>query len=235
MTLQDAIAAFRSASGLDATSPDNHQQPVRSNDAIDIFGRYASTCTELTEVTPYLVRDFLGRWCIEAASRLPADESISPPALIGLLADFFRWADHNTGTQLSDQCSPVLKDLELSLPRALALGRAIQECSAQRGGPFSFPEFLTSFEDGGHSEYDVGDGGQPLALEGYFSVVRVEACQIEVDDVISGETIWPILLPEPIARLVLPGYILNLEIIRVRGGWQIVDCGLAYPPGVEVI
>ena len=188
----------------------------------------------LTYPLPTLLRDFLSRWYIEAT----ASKQLPPPdAILESLAVFLRWLDERTDTSLEAECSPVLRELSMTLPRALEITAAVSKHLAERGGAFSFPEFLTTFADGGQSSYDIavaGEGEGPGAVEGYFRVLKVEGLSVEVQDLISEESYSPVICPEEVARLIEPHYIVNLEIVRVEQGWQIASCGFAYPPGTDI-
>lgn len=104
---------------------------------------------------------------------------------------------------------------------------------SERRGAFAFPEFLTSFEEGGRSAFDFDAPGEVAALEGYFRITRIEGTRIEAEEMISETRVWPIIFPHEVAARLINGLIINLEIIRTADGWQITDCGLAYPPGTE--
>ena len=188
----------------------------------------------LTYSLPALLRDFLSRWYIEATAskQLPL-----PDAILESLAVFLRWLDERAHTTLEAECSAVLRELSMTVPRALEITAAVSKHLAERGGAFSFPEFLTTFADGGQSSYDIavaGEGEGPGAVEGYFRVLKVEGLTVEVQDLISEESYSPVICPEEVARLIEPSYIVNLEIVRVEEGWQIASCGFAYPPGTDI-
>jgi hypothetical protein len=124
-----------------------------------------------------------------------------------------------------------------TVPRALEITAALSKHLTERGGAFSFPEFLTTFAEGGQSSYDIavaGEGQGPGAVEGYFRVLRVEGSSMEVQELISEERYAPVICPDEVARLIEPFYIVNLEIVRVEEGWQIAACGFAYPPGTDI-
>jgi hypothetical protein len=104
----------------------------------------------------------------------------------------------------------------------------------QSGGAFSFPEFLTSFEEGGSSQYDIDVPGNVGAIDGYFRIIRVDGVLAEAEELISEERVWPIVFPFEVAALLDDGYIINMELVRKMEGWQIVGCGFTYPPGTEI-
>jgi hypothetical protein len=110
----------------------------------------------------------------------------------------------------------------------------LSQALANRGGAFLFPEFLTSFEAGGHSEYDIGAGGKASAREGYFRILKVEGNRVEAEDVLLEETLAPILFPDAVAPFLKGGYLINMELLYAEKGWQILQCGFAYPPNTEV-
>lgn len=208
--------------------------------------------TELDDLTPTKLHDFLARWYVEEASAetlragdTSPDENLKatggsarlPDAasLIRSLTDFFRWAESFVDTPINQQRSQVLDDLSESLPRAVEISVALSRYVAERGGAVAFPEFLTSFEAGGQSEYDIGgSAGEVGAMEGYFRILSVEGNTVAAEELIQEKHVSPIVLPDEIARLLDWDYILNLEIVRSRQGWQIVNCGFAYPPGTEL-
>ena len=105
---------------------------------------------------------------------------------------------------------------------------------AGRGGAFGFPEFLTSFEAGGHSQYDLDAPGESGCMEGYFRILRVEGCRVEAEETLTQTRAWPVRFPEDVAALLEENDLLDLELVRAEDGWQIVACGFAYPPGTEV-
>lgn len=193
---------------------------------------------DLSDITTANLREFLCRWYVEEATtaavnndsqRLPAPEDF-----LAVLQAFFSWvkdfaADRETLNHLA-----FLNELQETLPYAIALGVALSQALANRGGAFLFPEFLTSFEAGGHSEYDIGTGGEASARESYFRILKVEGNRVEAEDVLLEETLAPILFPAEVAPFLKAGYLINLELLHTESGWQILQCGFAYPPNMEV-
>jgi hypothetical protein len=210
------------------------------------------------EFTPAKLRQFLSIWYLEeAVSRsLTATHTGNfqdAQTMIACLTDFFRWleqaeADNSqaedwratglpeTGdATIAQECLVVLQSLQETLPRAIAIARTLTASLANRGGAFAFPEFLTSFEEGGQSAYDIGEpSGEASAIEGYFQILRVDGTKVEAMELISERVVAPILFPEECALLLAAGYLINLELVYLEGGWQIVNCGFAYPPGTDV-
>jgi hypothetical protein len=150
------------------------------------------------------------------------------------MAEFLKWVDRQAGIDLAVQSLPILIELKRSLPCALEITAALSSWLQERGGAFSFPEFLTSFEDGGRSQYDIDAPGQIGAIEGYFRIIRVEGSLVEAEEIISEECVWPIIFPLEIAARFDDRYVVNLELVRAAEGWQIAGCGFVYPPGTEV-
>ena len=227
MNLVDAIDGFCRDPGPETS---RHAQ------SIELLRDYLSArpTVVLTSTLPALLRDFLSRWYVEATSsrQLPL-----PAALLESLEVFLSWLAERDQAAIEAECSPVLRELSTTLPRALEITEAVSKHLAGRGGAFSFPEFLTTFAEGGQSNYDIaaaGEGEGPGAVEGYFRVIRVEGLSIEVQDLISEESYSPVICPEDVARLLEPFYIVNLEIVRVAEGWHIASCGFAYPPGTDI-
>lgn len=180
---------------------------------------FSPAAAEIQDITPARVRDFLARWYVEHenVSALP----VAPETFIAALTEFFAWVDEQAGTDLSASCLPVLKELEITLPRSFEILRALSKYQAEMGGAFSFPEFLTSFEQGGQSQYDLDAPGDVGAIEAYFRILDVNGAAIRAENLITEEIIELIIFPQDIARLIAPGYIINLEIARTREGWQI--------------
>ena len=258
MTLAEATRHFRDyARQNDSTVDPQHQSDIH-NQAPLLLTNYFSPDTALTAITPSRLRDFLSRWYVEKAGaskpnasndalstvrRIPQsvsarptepDQVPAPQDLLDSVAEFFKWADHQTGTDQAAQYSPILIELRRSLPRALQITNALTNALRQRGGAFNFPEFLTSFEEGGSSQYDIDVPGNLGAIDGYFRIFRVEGSSVEAEELISEERVWPILFPSDVAALLEDRYIINLELVRKPEGWQIVGCGFAYPPGTEI-
>jgi hypothetical protein len=203
------------------------------------------------------VRDFLARWYLEKACTLnlntpeslervstsdplPASELPNfdylpaPQQLLASMTAFLGWVEENTGEKLREQCSQIPAELGETLPQAIEITRLLSNWIQERRGAFSFPEFLTSFEEGGSSQYDIDTPGNIGALEGYFRIIRVEGSLVEAEDLISEERVWPITFSPEVAVLLDRPYVINLELLRRKEGWQIAGCGFAYPPGTEV-
>jgi hypothetical protein len=258
MTLAEATRRFRDYGRQNDSTVDPQLQSAIHNQAPLLLTNYFSPDAALTEITPSSLRDFLSRWYVEKACaskpiasndahstvrRIPQslnarptepDQVPEPKDLLDSLAEFFKWADQQAGTDQAAQYSPILIELRRSLPRALEITNALTSALRQRGGAFNFPEFLTSFEEGGSSQYDIDVPGNLGAIDGYFRIVRVEGSSVEAEELISEERVWPIVFPSEVAALLEDGYIINLELVRKPEGWQIAGCGFAYPPGTEI-
>jgi hypothetical protein len=219
MTLQEAIAACS-------------QGHSRGLALLSEYCKQAGRDT-LDDLTADRLRDFLARSYIEQASAnrntLPL-----PEELLDALASFIKWADKHARPGLEAECLPVITGLAEELPRAIEVFFALSEDLAGRGGAFTFPEFLTSFEGGGQGLYDIDVPGEAGVREGYFRVLRVEGKSAEVEDLLTGDRLWPVTLPDRVADRLVEGYIINLEMVRGPSGWHIVGCGFVYPPGAEI-
>src|SRR5262249_1959133 len=210
------------------------------------------------DITPLRVRDFVARWYVEEASALKADSETgdlgdnpaakdhkratysrqplnlpSPIEFLNELALFFKWMDVQTGVGEAAGCLAILNELRETLPRAIEINHALTESFRGRRSAFNFPEFLTSFEEGGSSQYDIDAPGNIGAIDGFFRIIRVEGSLVEAQEVISDELTWPIVFPAEIAPMLNDAYVINLELVRARGSWQIAGCGFTYPPGTE--
>jgi hypothetical protein len=115
----------------------------------------------------------------------------------------------------------------------LEIAARLAEHLRREGGAFAFPEFLTSFEEGGRSQFDLDDAAEAGCIEGYFRVARVLGTEIEAEETISETRVFPIRFPGEIAALLQSGFVLNLELVRVVDGWRITGSGVVYPPGAE--
>ena len=204
------------------------------------------------------LRDFLARWYLEKActSNLNTPESIervsttdprnprsglphsdylpAPRQLLASMTGFLKWVEENSGEKLMEQCSQTLAELRETLPQAIEITLLLSSWIKERRGAFAFPEFLTSFEEGGSSQYDVDTPGNIGALEGYFRIIRVEGSLVEAEELISEERVWPISFPPEVAVLLNRPYVINLELLKRKEGWEIASCGFAYPPGTEI-
>ena len=229
MTLREAISGFLAHAGQNNSS--RNQPPEACARALEFLTAYFAPEMALREITPSALRDFLSRWYVENAA--PESNAISASIAQSLEA-FFRWAEQARHLDDVEQHLQVLAELQRSLPRALEIADRLAERLAERGGAFTFPEFLTSFEAGGRSQYDLDAPGEAGAIEGYFSITRIEGAMVEAQEMISDEIVRPIIFPPDVASLLMPNFILNLELVRKKGGWQIAACGFAYPPGTEM-
>lgn len=196
----------------------------------------------LDDLTPQRVREFLARWYVEEASAAksssrPASNAPgfpSPLDLLDSLKAFFHWAVSAAPELEFAPHLEVISELAATLPRAFEINKALSVWVSERRSTIAFPEFLTSFEEGGHSQYDLDAPGEVAAIEGYFRVLRIEGSLIEAEEAISEQTLWPVRIPDALAGIIEPGYIINFEVLRSEKGWQVADCGLAYPPATEV-
>lgn len=204
--------------------------------SLDLFTVFFANDQSIDDITPSRLRDFLARWYVEQASAQQAEKAI-PPAqeMMRAMREFFSWAEPYSKSDKARQCREVIAELERSVSRAVEIFITLSSYLSGRGGAFGFPEFLASFEDGGRAEYDIDTPGEAGAMEGYFRLIRIEGSLVEAEELIAEERVWPIFFPQEVARLIEPGYIINLETIRVSDGWRITSCGFAYPPGTEIL
>jgi hypothetical protein len=259
MTLAEATSSFLHYAGNEATVL-ARIQPAATNRALSFLISCFSPDASLGEVTASKLRDSLSRLYVESASvgeprnweSLESDSSSTadgtcgdinanrtgpapePLDLLDSLEEFFKWTERQTGTGQAAEISKMLIELRQSLPRALAITTTLSRTLRERGGAFHFPEFLTSFEEGGGSQYDIDAPGNVGAIDGYFRIIRVEHSWVEAEEMISEQLLWPIVFPLEVASMLDCGYIVGLELIRDAEGWQIAGCGFAYPPGTEV-
>jgi hypothetical protein len=234
MTLSEAISLF-----FDQELTAEGQEPDHHRDALSLLEVYFSRAgaVDLEKIACHDLRDFLSRWYVETVAtdkleshppRLPC-----PQTMLDSLAKFLSWADLRAGTRLANECLPLIEELHDGLPRAIEISRTLRSALTDRGGAFIFSEFLTSFEEGGGSRYDIDSPGGEGSRESYFRVVKVEDHGVETEDLITEARVAPVIFPREVVGLIEPGYIINLEIVRVGPAWQIASCGFAYPPGTE--
>ena len=236
MTLAEATSLFIEAQATGHTSPSARS----SQAALRLLSEYFRKNTPITDLTLSGIREFLTRWYVdEAASptnevNSPNDLVPTPDELIDTLVQFFSWLDVKHGTNYSTRFSEILARIQTSLPKAIRLTRVLAETFRQRKGAFSFPEFLTSFEEGGRSEYDIDVAGGTTALDGYFRVTKVDGSSVEAVELLTEDAIAPIDFPADVAETVEVGYVINLEMVREQNRWKILGCGFAYPPEFEI-
>jgi hypothetical protein len=248
MTLSEATSLFLAYSKQCHSTADPHSKSEIHELSLLSATNYYSNDFEISEITSSNLRDFLARWYVERASGPnPIDaisvepkgpttgqSSLGPLVLIDSIGEFVAWIDQHTRSNQAASLSPVLHELRASLPAALAITKALSKALRNRAGAFSFPEFLTSFEEGGSSQYDIDVPGNVGAIDGYFRIVRIEGSAVEAEELISEDRVWPIAFPSEAAPLLAVGYIINLELVRKVEGWQIAACGFTYPPGTEI-
>jgi hypothetical protein len=231
MRLSQAAAAFLE-SIEQKTSVESCYSYERSLDLL--IASFTGEC-HLADITASRLREFLARWYVEHVSANDNRAKIpGPDKIIASLREFFHQSGVCSDSEVTRQRLEVIAELERTLPRALEIFTALSSNLAERGGAFGFSEFLTSFEEGGRSQYDIDSPGDLSAREGYFRLIQITGSEVEVEELITEDRLWPVIFPEEVARLLEPEYIINLEIIRTSRGWHIVSCGFAYPPGTEI-
>jgi hypothetical protein len=262
MTLAEITASFLEHVRQNKSPAQSKLQSGIDERAMNLLLGYFSANAPLTNITASALRDFLARWYVEKACtskfsdaragelETPSAEIVGPSLavrerarpeplpepreMLDSLERCLAWAGQQTGLDLVSQASPIFAELGRSLSRALEVTDSLWSWLRDRGGAFTFPEFLTSFEEGGHGQYDIDAPGTVGAMEGFFRIVRVRGALVEAEELISEARIWPIMFPVKVAALLDEGYIINLELERTREGWQIAGCGFAYPPGTDV-
>lgn len=251
MKLAEATAGFLDSIRQTPATVTPQLQPDTWEQTAQLLTSYFSADSLLTAMNAESLHDFLARWYLEKACTsdmntskstesfitvdLPhSDHLPAPKQLLASMTGFLAWVEENTGEELTARCSSTLTELGETLPQAIEITRLLSSWIQERRGAFTFPEFLTSFEEGGSSQYDIDTPGTIGALEGYFRIIRVEGRLVEAEDLISGERVWPITFPPEVAVLLNRPYVINLELLRTPEGWHIASCGFAYPPGTEV-
>ena len=222
MNISAAIAEFLSQS-------ETEQHPLT------LLIEFLPPDSDFSSLTPERLRAFLSPWSIDhgltpstrgSAGSLQSDYE----KLFESLAAFLGWAAATSGVDEAAGLS-VIEELRAGLPQALEITSRLAKWQEERRGAFGFPEFLTSFEDGGRSAYDLDDAGEVAAVDNVFRLTRVAGREVEVEDLVTGHRIWPVLFPASVAEVLAEGFLLNLELVRRGGSWEISAAGQAYPPG----
>jgi hypothetical protein len=230
MNLVTAIREFaRIIASEDCTATSARRDVSESTRPLELLSSYFSGADDVCQIVPERLREFLTRWMIE---HRPADFPVE--SVLGSLEQFFGWIQSTGSADFSRHLS-MISELRPAIVKADKLGTALSKSVRARG--FGFPEFLTSFEDGGRSLYDIdepGKTGGAGSVDGLFRVIRVEGSEVEAEETISGERFWPIDFPFESLSLVAPQYVINLALIRVGDRWKIYESGFAYPPQADV-
>ncbi|HKA20585.1 MAG TPA: hypothetical protein VKN18_20035 [Blastocatellia bacterium] len=255
MTIAEATQRFTESHRLTSTvQPTDHLQVI--SPTLLLLERYFSHEADLSEITPVRLRDLVARWYVEEAStsRMIGAAKVEgsgendgsgtgysrpirilpePVELLDELERFLKWMDMQTSFGDTTCCLSILTELRETLPQALEINHSLSTLFKKRHSAFSFPEFLTSFEEGGSSQYDIDAPGISGAIDGFFRIIRVEGNRAEAQEVISDERISPIIFPNEVAKMLNSEYVINLEIVRDRESWKIAECGFTYPPNTE--
>jgi hypothetical protein len=235
MTLAQATSLFIETQANDPTS-----SSPNTRSALRLLTQFFPNNTTTSDLTLSGLREFLTRWYIDEAASQPDDKACpnellpTPDELIDVLVRFFFWLDATYSTTYSTCFSDILAWTRTSVPIALQLTSKLTDMIRRPAGAFSFPEFLTSFEEGGRSQYNVDWAGETSAMDGYFRIVSIEGSTVEALELLTDETVAPIDIPAAVAETLQVGYVINLEIVREQNSWKIVGCGFAYPPEFEI-
>ena len=246
MTLAEITARFLAEQRQSISAVESHSEHETDERVMSLLTGHFSGNASLDVVSAGTLRDFLARSYVEKAcvakfgsgndgfDKLKQAALPEPEAVVDSLAGLFEWIRQQEGIDLVQQTSSMLAGLRESIPRALAIAGSLWSWLRNRRGAFSFPEFLTTFEEGGHSQYDIDTPGEVGAIEGFFRIIKIREGRVEAEDLISEARIWPILFPAEVVELLHEDYIINLELIRSGEGWHITACGFVYPPGTNV-
>ena len=234
MTLADETARF--LDNFRKNQPSAQSRAIIHERVLLLLKGYFFPNVKSSQITAGGLRDFFARWYIETGGYAKrADQLPEPLDMLATVSDFLKWADRQGRTNVYVRMAPLLTELRHTLPRAVEISKSLSNWLRERGGAFSFPEFLTSFEEGGRSQYDIDepDDDDRAVLEGHFRILRAEGSLVEAEESISGRQVWPIVFPAHVAALLDGAYTINLEVVRTQEGWQITGCGFAHPPGTD--
>ncbi len=234
MTLAQAVQDFIEHLAGQSAAPAFYLSALSS-----LTDRFGGT-RPVSAITPNWLHSFLACWYVEQVSATSPSATLlsrlpEPQEMIVALQDFFRWlAQSESGAPAAARLA-VIAELAPHLPRALQCFTALTRHLAERGGAVTFTEYLSSFEAGGRSAYDLDTPEEVGSLEGYFRILRIAGTEIEAEEIITETIIWPIRFPESVTEFMTIGFLLNLEVVRLAGEWRIAGCGFVYPPGTDVL
>lgn len=234
MTLAEAGAEFLEQVKLSESSPASLHPSIHKQ-AFETLTAGFSARSDVREVSATKLRGRLSRSYVEKAFASGSYDPDDAAMLIDSLAKFFDWLGQRDLIDSTSDVLRVLAELRKTLPRSLEITRELSSLLKAHRGAFNFPEFLTSFEQGGRNQYDIDAPGDAGALEGFFRIIRVAGSFIEAYELISEENVTPILFPGAVLSELDAGYIINLELVKSPEGWVISDCGVVYPPGTDVL
>ena len=73
--------------------------------------------------------------------------------------------------------------------------------------------------------------GNVAAQDGYWEVVMLGNSHVVLRSLAERTPVGPVLLPSGVVRALLPGAILNLQLVRdEEQQWRVLEHGLCYPP-----
>jgi hypothetical protein len=173
MTVAEAIKSFAEDLRQKSTIQPGDHLGVETS-ALLLFQAYFSPDADLIEITASRIRDFAARWYVEEASTLifedqqgeqvedsalnlridkarshQAADIPDPAELLNELASFFTWMEQRSGPGEAARCLSIVNELRATLSRALEINLSLSTSIRETQGAFNFPEFLTSFEEGG--------------------------------------------------------------------------------------
>ncbi|HMG35334.1 MAG TPA: hypothetical protein VKM94_15450 [Blastocatellia bacterium] len=229
MKVVDAVSKYLTESAVDAS-----EQEVEILNLLDRIQGYA----DVGDLTPqFILNPFCREYVDLEFAELPQRRSNTHGRALAVkdsLTVFFRWAQCEVGLEDLEGLEKALDEVCATIPRAVEIAALLNEVSSARRGGFGFPEFLTSFEDGGRSSYDLDAPGKSGTRGGYFRVKSATGLETVLEHSASGELVAPVELPFEIATLISEGFILDLELLFKDGRWVVYDNGIVYPPSVQV-
>jgi len=222
---------------------ENPSQVEDRGRAISLLIEYFGSETRLADLNADSLNDFLCRWCIERSRHSETDAAgrrvDSSRALIQAIPktvlELLDFASRQVDPATASASREAVEYARINLPRSLEVSRLLAEAVSRDESGTEFRDFLTTFEAGGQSEYDVDDPSdsvvddQPAALEGFFRVKKIEGTLVEMEEVIGEELVGLVFFPADVAALLQPEDVLELELIADGENWSIIACGFAYP------
>lgn len=113
---------------------------------------------------------------------------------------------------------------ERAAPRGSALRREVTSLARQTSRAARASDLLQ------HGLPRPGSWAGAPSQDGYWEVVLLGTSHVVLRHLVSGDTVGPVLLPDDVVRVLLPGTLLNLALVREASHWRVVEHGLCYPP-----
>jgi hypothetical protein len=180
------------------------------------YSRKFGTSFTWDDIHEESLTDFLGYWYV---AEYPSSKT-GATNLLSALNKWFRWLDIYNDYQLYPMYkSEVLPHFKNDLPYAFYLSNLFYE--------WGFENHVRSISD------KLFTDEKPLKVtnEGLYQIIEVRRSNdMVVKSIASDGKKYTIPLTAAIAKEVREGFILDMEIGKRKGKWEIIDIGDVYPP-----